>query len=395
MAAALGSMLAGSANLQSSAQQLALQREEYALQQKTHALERETFRVEREEFMCMLRLQQTANELTREAARKSAARRREDNFRRKVDNSRRIVDISAERLASLSNLAALFAGFSIVAFVELDIPTSTSVYLTTVFSIVTTTTISLLIVSMVTTLMMMLYMRSFPAVRSHLPRVKPGDGRPGNLISFPSFRVWWQQHFRVWWTISVFAFLVGVLFFLLTLMVVGWIKFPAAAESAMSFVPPVLQTVIALATFILLIVVYTLIGACKLVNLGVIGVEPLSGAFRVELSPPALPALPMRRVRRCHDRPFEHGHCALRRGAPPDSQHETAPPPPPPPPLLPRRDLPADRCWDGQRRDWRAVGRRRTHAGSLALVHRRKRGRDEGAQRSACGGEGKASSKRR
>ena len=291
MAAVIGSVLTGSVNLQSSAQQLALQKEEYKLQQKTHELERKVFRIERNEFKDMLRLQQTANDLAREAARRSAERRREDNFRRKVDNSRRIVDISAERLASLSNLAALFAGFSIVAFVELDIPTNTSVYLTTVFSIVTTTTISLLIVSMVTTLMMMLYMRSFPVVRSHLPPTSEGDGRPANLISLISFREWWQQKFRVWWTISVFAFLVGVLFFLLTLMVVGWIKFPAAVESLMSFVPPVLQTVIALATFILLIVVYTLIGAFKLVNLGVIGVEPLPrhanvGMDNVEIGEP-------------------------------------------------------------------------------------------------------------
>jgi hypothetical protein len=266
--------LASGAHFQS--EQLDLAREAKDVQMETRDLAQQAFKLQQDTARVQNDLQQQAVDFAKKASDFAAARRREDNFQRRVDNARRIVDITSERLAYLSNLAALFAGFSIVAFVELDVPDTTHESLLIMFSIVTTTTISLLVLSMVTSLMMMLYMRSYPVVRSQLPARTGGPSRVRWKRTFIDFQEWWETRMRKWWAVSVFSFLIGVLFFMVTLAIVAWIKFhnwSAVDATFVSFLAPVFQTSLVIVGIAMLIIVYFKIGACRLVNLGVVGVE--------------------------------------------------------------------------------------------------------------------------
>lgn len=163
---------------------------------------------------------------------------------RVVEKNRREVEERAEQLKAVSNLAALIAGFALIAFLEFSIePEEEARGLVIGFGLTTALTVGLMINSMVTTSLMHASIlktgKNFVSeedeaefifrCRQFAKEYRLGDRPPAPARSFEAH---WTQRAEGEWRRAFFMFSAGIPTFLLNLVLAGWIKFQKAKETA-------------------------------------------------------------------------------------------------------------------------------------------------------------------
>ena len=128
----------------------------------------------------------------------------------------RVVDLRTKGLDIISNHSALIAGFTIVMFVELEVPEDTPSGLVVAYGITTALTCCILGLTMIQTMLVM----NVVSIRSQLHDDKK------------SFNAFWLGRIHDKWVRMFMWFCAAIPLFLIDLALVGWIKFiktPSAA----------------------------------------------------------------------------------------------------------------------------------------------------------------------
>ncbi|KAJ7530105.1 hypothetical protein O6H91_15G079300 [Diphasiastrum complanatum] len=153
-----------------------------------------------------------------------------------VERNRRDVEEKSEQLKAVSSLAALFTGFAIVTLTQFQIQTNYSKVLVGVYGILTAIVAGLMIISMVTCT---LILGSIMTVgkgyvdnhaeeefmfdcKSFYQNYQVGDRPPCPVRTLEAF---WVTRCESSWQLAFFSFSMGVSFFLVSLLIIGWITY--------------------------------------------------------------------------------------------------------------------------------------------------------------------------
>lgn len=140
--------------------------------------------------------------------------RRLERLHRRVDDVRRRVDKHTEQLKAVSSLAALVAGFEMVVLVESNVEVvGLNENLVALFASLTALVIVLNVISMVTASLILVRILNFDEVGSVLD-----SGRA-------KFADEWARHDEKHWRVSYMSFFYSIPPFLLSLALVGWVRF--------------------------------------------------------------------------------------------------------------------------------------------------------------------------
>ena len=129
-----------------------------------------------------------------------------ENERHAIDDARRAVDEKAQQLKVLANQSALIAGFSMVAFVEINIPESASGILLTVFGATTASVIALMLVSTLNATYMLVAILRYDCVAREVP-----------------FDEFWRRRCEPDWKMALRTFSYGIPLFMMVVALVAWI----------------------------------------------------------------------------------------------------------------------------------------------------------------------------
>ena len=175
-----------------------------------------------------------------------------DNVRhvweRHIEHNKMHVEERAEQLRSVSNLSALIAGFAIVAMVEFQFnPDDVEEAIITVYAVLTSAVIGLNIVCMVTCNLLLAHIlkmgKIFLGEGEEIKFVRNGakyqrfvHGRADQF--FPekvrTFNAHWAERCQSHASRALYMFNAGVIFFLLSVVFIAWIKFNYSAVTAIS-----------------------------------------------------------------------------------------------------------------------------------------------------------------
>lgn len=147
--------------------------------------------------------------------------RKIENRRRAIDDARHILDKKVQQLKAISHLSALVAGFAMVVLVEATVPSTIPHTLQAAFGMTAAVVVGLLLMAMINcTLILVLILK-------HDCTKFDGDNTPSELLLD-----FWHKRCEDDFEASFKAFTLGVPFFLVNLILLGWVKFaqvPAAA----------------------------------------------------------------------------------------------------------------------------------------------------------------------
>lgn len=173
--------------------------------------------------------------------------REEDMVQRNLDNAhclwlrfiernRRDVEEKSEQLRAISNLAAIFAGFAIVTLTQFNVQEKQSLVLAGLYGILTALVEGLMTISMVTCTLILgcivkigktyvseqaeeeFIFQCFEFCKNY----EEGDCPPCPRRTMEAF---WECRCESSWQWAFFCFSLGVSLFLLSLTVIGWIKY--------------------------------------------------------------------------------------------------------------------------------------------------------------------------
>ena len=131
-----------------------------------------------------------------------------ENTRHAIDDARRAVDEKAEQLRVLANQSALIAGFSMVAFVEINISPSVNGVLLTLFGATVSSVIALMLVSTLNATYMLVAVLRYDCVNREVP-----------------FNEFWVKRCERDWRTALRAFSCGIPLFMIVVALVAWVVF--------------------------------------------------------------------------------------------------------------------------------------------------------------------------
>ncbi|KAL3796567.1 hypothetical protein HJC23_009698 [Cyclotella cryptica] len=129
-----------------------------------------------------------------------------ENERHAIDDARRAVDEKAQQLKVLANQSALIAGFSMVAFVEINIPQDTSGILLTLFGGAAALVIALMLISTLNATYMLVAILRYDCVAREVP-----------------FDEFWMKRCEPDWKMALRTFSYGIPLFMMVVALVAWI----------------------------------------------------------------------------------------------------------------------------------------------------------------------------
>lgn len=153
-----------------------------------------------------------------------------------VERNRRDVEEKSEQLRAISNLAAIFAGFAIVTLTQFNVQEKQSLVLAGLYGILTALVEGLMTISMVTCTLILgcivkigktyvseqaeedFIFQCFEFCKNY----EEGDCPPCPRRTMEAF---WECRCESSWQWAFFCFSLGVSLFLLSLTVIGWIKY--------------------------------------------------------------------------------------------------------------------------------------------------------------------------
>lgn len=148
------------------------------------------------------------------------AQRAYENQRRVIADGRRLVDKKVEQLKAISSLAALIGGFSMVVLVETQIdPTAISAYLIAAFGLATAFSTGCMLLSMINASLILVAVLNFDVGHAVRERDQP-------------FHVFWATRCESNWLFAFKAFMLGVPSFMISLGLLGWVKFHYSTPTA-------------------------------------------------------------------------------------------------------------------------------------------------------------------
>lgn len=131
-----------------------------------------------------------------------------ENTRHAIDDARRAVDEKAAQLKVLANQSALIAGFSMVAFVEINIASSVNGVVLTLFGATVSSVIALMLVSTLNATYMLVAILRYDCVAREVP-----------------FDEFWIKRCEPDWRMALRAFSCGIPLFMVVVALVAWIVF--------------------------------------------------------------------------------------------------------------------------------------------------------------------------
>lgn len=131
-----------------------------------------------------------------------------ENTRHAIDDARRAVDEKAQQLKVLANQSALIAGFSMVAFVEINIASDVNGVLLTLFGATTASVIALMLVSTLNATYMLVAILRYDCVSREVP-----------------FDEFWIKRCEPDWKMALRTFSCGIPLFMVVVALVAWIVF--------------------------------------------------------------------------------------------------------------------------------------------------------------------------
>ena len=131
-----------------------------------------------------------------------------ENRRYAIDDARRAVDEKAQQLKVLANQSALIAGFSMVAFVEINISPSVNGLILTLFGVTTASVIALMLVSTLNATYMLVAILRYDCVTREVP-----------------FDEFWKKRCEPDWRMALRTFSHGIPLFMVVVALVAWIIF--------------------------------------------------------------------------------------------------------------------------------------------------------------------------
>ncbi|KAL7519536.1 hypothetical protein ACHAWX_004614 [Stephanocyclus meneghinianus] len=129
-----------------------------------------------------------------------------ENERHAIDDARRAVDEKAQQLQVLANQSALIAGFSMVAFVEINIPQYTSGILLTLFGAAAASVIALMLISTLNATYILVAILRYDCVTREAP-----------------FDEFWKKRCEPDWKMALRTFSYGIPLFMMVVSLVAWI----------------------------------------------------------------------------------------------------------------------------------------------------------------------------
>lgn len=131
-----------------------------------------------------------------------------ENTRHAIDDARRAVDEKAAQLKVLANQSALIAGFSMVAFVEINISSDVNGVVLTLFGATVSSVIALMLVSTLNATYMLVAILRYDCVAREVP-----------------FDEFWIKRCEPDWKMALRAFSFGIPLFMVVVALVAWIVF--------------------------------------------------------------------------------------------------------------------------------------------------------------------------
>ncbi|KAL7504089.1 hypothetical protein ACHAXN_001791 [Cyclotella atomus] len=131
-----------------------------------------------------------------------------ENTRHAIDDARRTVDEKAAQLKVLANQSALIAGFSMVAFVEINIASDVNGVVLTLFGAAVSSVIALMLVSTLNATYMLVAILRYDCVAREVP-----------------FDEFWIKRCEPDWKMALRAFSFGIPLFMVVVALVAWIVF--------------------------------------------------------------------------------------------------------------------------------------------------------------------------
>ena len=131
-----------------------------------------------------------------------------ENTRHAIDDARRAVDEKAAQLKVLANQSALIAGFSMVAFVEINISSSVNGAVLTLFGATVSSVIALMLVSTLNATYMLVAILRYDCVAREVP-----------------FDEFWIKRCEPDWRMALRTFSCGIPLFMVVVALVAWIVF--------------------------------------------------------------------------------------------------------------------------------------------------------------------------
>ena len=131
-----------------------------------------------------------------------------ENTRHAIDDARRAVDEKAQQLRVLANQSALIAGFSMVAFVEINISPNVNGVLLTLFGATVSSVIALMLVSTLNATYMLVAILRYDCVGREVP-----------------FNEFWVKRCEGDWQMALRAFSCGIPLFMVVVALVAWVVF--------------------------------------------------------------------------------------------------------------------------------------------------------------------------
>jgi len=190
--------------------------------------------------------------------------RQADLMQRDLDNRRREIDEKNEQLRQLANVAAIIAGFSLTALVQISYPPDVPEVLLALLGLTTSFTVCTMVYSsLVCTLMLIATLKKFEgkdgtgfqmfpteatnasmndvgsSVNANNYNNNNNNVRPNDKSVFERF---WENQCASDWSRAVHAFSYGLIMFLINLIIIGWVRFYPLLS------PPIIVTVISALT---------------------------------------------------------------------------------------------------------------------------------------------------
>lgn len=149
------------------------------------------------------------------------AHRKIENRRRAIDDARRILDNKVQQLKAISHLAALVAGFCMVVLVEAQVDENAPSWLKAAFGLSAASVIGLMCMAMINCTLILVLILKHDCTR-FVDDLTPSE----LLLDF------WSNRCEDDWQTSFQAFTAGVPAFLVSLALLGWVKFLSSPATA-------------------------------------------------------------------------------------------------------------------------------------------------------------------